>query len=91
VLHVAPESAVGGPLALVQDGDEIALDVGAKQLELLVSEAELEARRAVWTPPRPRSARGYTALFCEHVTQADKGCDFDILLGGPDEPEPEIF
>ncbi|TVP70867.1 MAG: dihydroxy-acid dehydratase [Rhodobacteraceae bacterium] len=91
VLHVAPESAVGGPLALVRDGDEIVLDVGAKRLELLVSEAELAARRAAWTPPAPRSTRGYTALFCEHVTQADKGCDFEILQGGPDEPEPEIF
>ncbi|TVS05011.1 MAG: dihydroxy-acid dehydratase [Rhodobacteraceae bacterium] len=91
VLHVAPESAVGGPLALVRHGDEIALDVGAKRLELLVPEAELEARRAAWTPPPPRSTRGYTALFYEHVTQADKGCDFDILQGGPDEPEPEIF
>ncbi|TVR46123.1 MAG: dihydroxy-acid dehydratase [Rhodobacteraceae bacterium] len=91
VLHVAPESAVGGPLALVRDGDEIELDLTARRLELLVSDDELAARRAAWSPPPPRSQRGYTALFCAHVTQADKGCDFDILQGGPDEPEPEIF
>ena len=91
VLHVAPESAAGGPLALVQTGDEIALDVDAKRLELLVTPEELARRRAGWTPPPPRSHRGYTALFCAHVTQADKGCDFEILQGGRDEPEPEIF
>jgi dihydroxy-acid dehydratase len=91
VLHVAPESAVGGPLALVRDGDEIELDVEARRLMLHVSEAELAARRAAWVPPAPKSARGWTGLFCQHVTQADQGCDFDILMGGQDEPEPEIF
>ncbi len=91
VLHIAPESAVGGPLALVRDGDEIELDVTAKRLHLLVSDEDLALRRANWTPPAPRSLRGYTALFCAHVTQADQGCDFEILQGGPDEPEPEIF
>ncbi|MGL4415755.1 L-arabinonate dehydratase [Roseinatronobacter monicus] len=91
VLHIAPESAVGGPLALVRDGDEIELDVTAKRLHLLVSDEDLALRRANWTPPAPRGLRGYTALFCAHVTQADQGCDFEILQGGPDEPEPEIF
>jgi dihydroxy-acid dehydratase len=91
VLHVAPESAVGGPLALVRDGDMIALDVEARRLQLEVPEAELAARRAAWTPPAPRASRGYTALFCQHVTQADQGCDFDILQDGQGQPEPEIF
>jgi dihydroxy-acid dehydratase len=91
VLHVAPESAVGGPLALVRDGDMVALDVEARRLQLEVPEAELAARRAAWTPPAPRASRGYTALFCQHVTQADQGCDFDILQDGQGQPEPEIF
>lgn len=91
VLHVAPESAVGGPLALVRDGDEIELDVDARRLVLHVSEDELAARRAAWSPPKPKTARGYTALFCQHVTQADQGCDFEILQDGQDQPEPEIF
>ena len=81
VLHVAPESAVGGPLALVQDGDEIELDVAARRLELLVDEAELARRRADWQPPPPASPSGYVRLFHDHVMQADKGCDFDFLLG----------
>ncbi|WP_211232884.1 L-arabinonate dehydratase [Solirubrobacter soli] len=87
VLHVAPEAFVGGPLALVQTGDEIALDVPARRIELLVSEEELSSRRASWTP-RPRHARrGYTQLFADHVTQANLGCDFDFLegAGGVDE------
>jgi dihydroxyacid dehydratase/phosphogluconate dehydratase len=91
VLHVAPESAIGGPLALVRDGDEIELDVEARRLVLHVGEDELAARRAAWTPPPPKTARGYTALFCQHVTQADQGCDFEILQDGQDQPEPEIF
>jgi dihydroxy-acid dehydratase len=91
VLHVAPESAVGGPLALVRDGDMIELDVEARRLELLVPEGELAARRAEWTPPAPKTARGWTALFCQHVTQADEGCDFDFLQDGQEQPEPEIF
>jgi dihydroxy-acid dehydratase len=88
VLHVAPESFVGGPLALARTGDEIALDVPARKLDLLVPEAELAARRSSWVP-RPRPAtRGYTALFADHVTQANLGCDFDFLegAGGVDEP-----
>ena len=91
VLHVAPESAVGGPLALVRDGDVTELDVEARRLTLHVPEAELAARRADWGPPRPKTARGWTALFCQHVTQADQGCDFDFLQDGQEQPEPEIF
>ena len=81
VLHVAPESAVGGPLALVRDGDEIELDVPARRLELLVAEVELARRRAQWHAPAPASPSGYVRLFHDHVLQADKGCDFDFLLG----------
>jgi dihydroxy-acid dehydratase len=81
VLHVAPESAVGGPLALVRTGDRIRLDVAGRSLALLVSDAELEQRRKSWTaPPVPDDAqRGYAKLYREHVQQADEGCDFDFL------------
>jgi dihydroxy-acid dehydratase len=79
VLHVAPEAAVGGPLALVQDGDEIELDVPNRHLTLHVSEVELAARRERWQPPAPHYARGYGKLFLEHVTQANLGCDFVFL------------
>jgi len=81
VLHVTPESAAGGPLALVKNGDRIRLDVPARKLELLVSDAELKARRKAWKPPRARKedARGYRKLFLDTVTQADRGCDFDFL------------
>ncbi|MEP6656341.1 MAG: L-arabinonate dehydratase, partial [Betaproteobacteria bacterium] len=82
VLHVAPESHVGGPLALVRDGDLIELDVAGRRLELKVGEAELKARRAAWTPPPARYSRGFGALYLKHVTQADKGCDFDFLEDG---------
>lgn len=78
VLHTAPEAAVGGPLALVQDGDAIRLDVAARRLELLVAETELQRRRAAWCPAS-KPSRGYARLYCEHVTQADRGCDFDFL------------
>jgi dihydroxy-acid dehydratase len=81
VLHVAPESAVGGPLALVQDGDEILLDVPGRRLELLVGEPELEHRRAAWQRPATHFERGYGRLFQEHVLQAPDGCDFDFLRG----------
>jgi dihydroxy-acid dehydratase len=81
VLHVAPEAAVGGPLALVRDGDPIRLDVAARTLDLLVDEAELAARRAVWTPPVRPDERGFRLLHCEHVLQANHGCDFDFLRG----------
>ena len=90
VLHVAPESFVGGPLALVRDGDWIELDVEARRLELKVSGQELARRRAEWQPRRAPYARGYGALYARHITQADKGCDFDFLHAGPPTPEPEI-
>ena len=79
VLHVAPESFVGGPLALVRDGDVIELDIPARRLSLHVSDEELEKRRAAWRKPPPRYARGYGRLFSEHVSQANEGCDFDFL------------
>jgi dihydroxy-acid dehydratase len=90
VLHVAPESAVGGPLALVHDGDLIELDVAARKLALHVSDEELEKRRADWAPPTPKYSRGYGALFLQHITQANEGCDFDFLAAGAPTPEPEI-
>jgi len=81
VLHVAPEAAVGGPLAVVEDGDPIRLDVAARTLDLLVDEAELARRRAGWSPPAPKDDRGYRRLYEEHVLQANEGCDFDFLRG----------
>jgi dihydroxy-acid dehydratase len=90
VLHVAPESFVGGPLALVRDGDLIELDVPGRKLTLKVSEAELERRRRAWTPPAPRYGRGYGRMFASHITQANEGCDFDFLAAGPATPDPEI-
>jgi dihydroxy-acid dehydratase len=78
-LHVAPEAAVGGPLALVQDGDPIVVDVGAGRLDLAVDPAELDRRRAALTPPPDEHLRGWPALYRRHVTQADTGCDFDFL------------
>jgi dihydroxy-acid dehydratase len=90
VLHVAPESFVGGPLALVQDGDVIELDVAERRLTLRVADDELARRRAAWRPRAPIYPRGWGALFSRHVTQADKGCDFDFLEGTASIPEPEI-
>ncbi|MCK6450538.1 MAG: dihydroxy-acid dehydratase [Alphaproteobacteria bacterium] len=90
VLHVAPESAVGGPLALVRTGDTITLDVPNRILRMEVSDDELERRRAAWTPPKPHYPRGYGAIFARHVTQADQGCDFDFLAAPGKVPEPEI-
>jgi len=81
VLHVAPESAVGGPLALVRDGDEIELDVPNRTLTLRVSDEELTRRRATWAPRAPHYTRGYGKLFLDHVLQANEGCDFDFLRG----------
>jgi L-arabonate dehydrase len=81
VLHTAPEAAAGGPLALVRDGDMIELDVAGRRLHLDVSNEELEARRAGWSPPAHEGVNGYQKLFVEHVLQADEGCDFDFLLG----------
>ena len=90
VLHISPESYVGGPLAFVQDGDLIELDVEARKLELKVSDAELAKRKRAWKEPPPRFERGYGALFAQHITQADKGCDFDFLHAGAPTPDPEI-
>ncbi len=90
VLHVTPESHVGGPLAFVKDGDRISLDVSARRLELLVDEAELARRRAAWQPPAQHYSRGFGTLYLKHVTQADQGCDFDFLEDGEATPDPEI-
>ena len=90
VLHVVPESFVGGPLALVRDGDLIELGVERRRLDLKVSEEELARRRAAWQPPRAPYTRGYGALYARHITHADKGCDFDFLHFGPPTPDPEI-
>ncbi|MDQ3620874.1 MAG: L-arabinonate dehydratase [Verrucomicrobiota bacterium] len=90
VLHVAPESAVGGPLALVRDGDLISLDVPARRLELLVSDEELATRRAQWQPRPPTTRRGFLSLFLNEVTQADEGCDFRFLHAEVPIAEPEI-
>jgi dihydroxy-acid dehydratase len=90
VLHAAPEAALGGGLALVRDGDTIALDVDARRIELRIPDAELVARRAAWTPHAQRHARGWASLYAERVLQADAGADLDFLLDGPMNPEPEI-
>jgi dihydroxy-acid dehydratase len=90
VLHVAPEAYIGGPLAFVQTGDPITLDVKARKLDLDVPEAELKARRAKWKSPPPRFVRGYGVLFANHASQADKGCDFNFLEGTQPTAEPEI-
>jgi dihydroxy-acid dehydratase len=82
VLHVAPEAAAGGPLALVRDGDLVELDVAQRRLQLHVAEEELRRRRAAWKPPAPAMARGYTRLYIEHVNQASEGADLDFLVGG---------
>ncbi|RSM90394.1 dihydroxy-acid dehydratase [Kibdelosporangium aridum] len=89
VLHVAPESHVGGPLALVRNGDMITLDVPGRELRLEVSDEELERRRTEWTPPETRFPRGYAALHAKHITQADEGCDFDFLAAPGEIPEPD--
>jgi len=89
VLHVAPESAVGGPLALVRSGDRITLDVPARRIHLHVDDGELALRRAAWTPPPRRYERSWAALYQQHVTQADEGCDLDFLETGSAQPVPE--
>ena len=92
ILHVAPEAYIGGPLALIRTGDIIEVDVPNRSLSVDLTDEELEARRADWTPPEPRYERGYGWMFSRHIEQADKGCDFDFLkteFGGP-VPEPEI-
>ena len=89
VLHVSPESHAGGPLALVRTGDLVTLDVEARSLRVEISDAEIGRRRAQWRPPAPRYQRGYGALFSEHVTQADQGCDFDFLARPGATPDPD--
>ncbi len=93
ILHVAPEAHVGGPLALVQTGDMISVDVPARCLDMEVSEEELTRRRAAWTPPSPRFERGYGWVFTRHILQADKGCDLDFLESshGTNPGEPAIL
>jgi dihydroxy-acid dehydratase len=91
VLHVSPESYVGGPLAFVKDGDQITLDIPNRRLDLLVPESEIETRRSHWTRPIPKEDRGYLALYRERVTQAHEGCDFDFLVRDTPPEEPEIF
>jgi dihydroxyacid dehydratase/phosphogluconate dehydratase len=91
VLHVAPESFIGGPLALVQDGDLIELDIPARKLNLLVADDELARRKKAWKAPPPRYTRGYGAIFSQNVTQANEGCDFAVLADRSRIPEPDIF
>jgi dihydroxy-acid dehydratase len=91
VLHVSPESRLGGPLAWVQTGDIIELDVPARRISLLVSEEILAERKSQWSPAPEHASRGYTWLYTKHVTQADRGCDFDFLEGGDYGKEPDIF
>jgi dihydroxy-acid dehydratase len=90
ILHVAPEAYIGGPLAFVQTGDAIELDVTQRRLHLDIPDEELARRREAWKPHPPRAARGYGAIFTRHVSQANEGCDFDILGPGPELAEPEI-
>lgn len=93
VLHVAPESYIGGPLALLRTGDMIRMDLPNRSLDMLVTDAELAQRKAAWTPPEPRYQRGWGWMFAKHVGQADTGCDFDYLTRGfgPPAGEPDIF
>ena len=93
VLHAAPEAYVGGPLALLKTGDMVQLDIPGRSLDMLVSDAELAARRAQWTAPQPRYERGYGLMFSKHIEQADKGCDFDFLRTEYGRPvdEPVIY
>jgi dihydroxyacid dehydratase/phosphogluconate dehydratase len=90
VLHVAPESFVGGPLALVRTGDMIELDIAARRLHLDVADDELARRKSEWRQPPRKFQRGFGAIYANHITQADVGCDFDILEGNAPTPDPEI-
>jgi dihydroxy-acid dehydratase len=90
VLHVAPESFVGGPLALVRNGDLIELDVDRRVLNLKISDDEMKKRKSAWKPPVRKYERGFGVIFSQHVKQADEGCDFDFLEGTAPIPEPEI-
>ncbi len=90
VLHVAPESYIGGPLAFVEEGDVIELDVPGRRLTLKVDDAELARRKRLWKAPSPRYERGYGSMFARHIKQANEGCDFDFLEGTAPTPDPEI-
>jgi dihydroxy-acid dehydratase len=90
VLHVAPESWVGGPLALVRTGDTIELDVPRRRLQLAIDDAEMMKRKRAWKAPAKKFERGYGALFSQHIRQANEGCDFDFLEGTAPTAEPEI-
>jgi dihydroxy-acid dehydratase len=90
VLHVSPEAAAGGPLALVKSGDIIRLDVAARRIDLLVDEDELAKRRSAWTAPETPVQSGYVELFRDRVLQAHEGCDF-VGFGRRGVPEPEIY
>ncbi|MBW4090605.1 MAG: dihydroxy-acid dehydratase [Proteobacteria bacterium] len=93
VLHVAPESWIGGPLALLRTGDIVSIDVAARSISMEVSDDELARRRAAWTPPEPRYGRGYGWVYTKHIQQANEGCDFDFLRTefGVRVPEPAIY
>ena len=91
VVHVAPEAAIGGPLALVKTGDMIALDIDARTLNVEISDEEFARRRAAWKPPVRVYERGFTRLYIDHATQANHGCDFDFLMGNAPTPEPPIY
>jgi dihydroxy-acid dehydratase len=91
VLHISPEAAVGGPLALVQTGDEIELDLAQRRLHLHVGDDELAQRRQHLPPPKALTSRGYVRLYQQHVGQAHEGCDFDFLQGEETLPEPVIY
>jgi dihydroxy-acid dehydratase len=91
VLHISPESFVGGPLALLQEGDMVELDVPRKQLNMHITEEEMARRRQAWRPANSLYPRGYGKLFMQHIKQADEGCDFDFLEGTAPIPEPEIY
>jgi dihydroxy-acid dehydratase len=94
ILHVSPESAAGGPLALVKDGDVIELDVQARKIHLRVTESELARRKQSWKPPETKFERGYGQMFCHECTQAHEGCDFKFLHEKPaarPTPEPDIY
>ena len=90
VLHVSPESFVGGPLAWLKEGDIVELDVEQRKLNMLVPDEELSRRRQAWRPQKGIYPRGYGKLYMQHIKQADKGCDFDFLEGTEPIPEPEI-
>jgi len=93
VLHISPESFVGGPLALVKTGDMISVDVPARTINLDISDEEFARRRAVWKAPEPKYERGYGWMFSKHIQQANEGCDFDFLRTdfGRAVPEPDIY